>query len=341
MSAPVFVHLRLHSEYSVVDGTVRIDDAVAAAARDGMPALALTDLANAFGLIKFYKAARARGVKPIAGCDVLITHRSEREAPLRAVLLVASRAGYLRLCDWLTRAYRTNQYRGRAGAAREWLAEGTDGLIALSGAREGEVGQALLQGNARGGARGARMGAVVPAALLSRAAARGTPDDDALVAAHCRAGRAKCACRSSRPIRCSSCVARISARTRRACASPKATCCPTRARRGGSPPNSTSCRRREMARASPISRGARQHARDRAALQPHDRARQEPPADLSDAAGRHARRPSAREARAGLERASRGSFPTRKCATRADRSIWSAWNSRRRPSCRWASPGTS
>jgi len=62
MTTPSFVHLRLHSEYSVVDGTVRIDEAVAAAAADGMPALALTDLANAFGLIKFYKAARARGV---------------------------------------------------------------------------------------------------------------------------------------------------------------------------------------------------------------------------------------------------------------------------------------
>jgi len=68
MTAPSFVHLRLHSEYSISDGTVRIDDAVAAAAVDRMPALALTDLANQFGLIKFYKAARANGVKPIAGC---------------------------------------------------------------------------------------------------------------------------------------------------------------------------------------------------------------------------------------------------------------------------------
>ena len=61
MTAPAFVHLRLHSEFSIVDGTVRIDDAVAAAAADGMPALAITDLANVFGLVKFYKAARARG----------------------------------------------------------------------------------------------------------------------------------------------------------------------------------------------------------------------------------------------------------------------------------------
>ncbi|HEY5308671.1 MAG TPA: PHP domain-containing protein, partial [Casimicrobiaceae bacterium] len=95
MTDPSFVHLRLHSEFSVVDSTVRIDAAVAAAARDGMPALALTDLANAFGLIKFYKAARGAGLKPIIGCDVWITHDSERDRPFRALLLVASREGYL------------------------------------------------------------------------------------------------------------------------------------------------------------------------------------------------------------------------------------------------------
>src|SRR6185295_6548529 len=148
MSSPGFVHLRLHSEYSVVDGTVRIDEAVDAAAADGMPALALTDLANQFGLIKFYKAARARGVKPIAGCDVWITHDTERDTPFRAILLAADRGGYLRLCDWLTRAYRTNQHRGRAELRREWFAEGTDGLLALSGGRGGDVGAALAQGNA-------------------------------------------------------------------------------------------------------------------------------------------------------------------------------------------------
>jgi DNA polymerase-3 subunit alpha len=184
MSAPVFVHLRLHSEFSVVDGTVRIDDAVAAAARDAMPALALTDVGNAFGLIKFYKAARSRGIKPLAGCDVLITHESEREAPLRALLLVASRAGYLRLCEWLTRAYRTNQHRGRAELRREWFAEGTDGLIVLSGGRDGEVGQALLQGNRNGAARAAREWAAwFPQRFYLELQRAGRPDDDALVAA--------------------------------------------------------------------------------------------------------------------------------------------------------------
>ena len=142
-----FVHLRLHSEYSIVDGMVRIDDAVAAAVTDSMPALALTDLSNVFGLVKFYTAARKAGVKPIVGCDVWITHDTERDAPHRLLLLCQSRDGYLRLADWLTRAYRTNQHRGRAELKREWFAEGTTGLIALSGFRDGDVGDAMLQGN--------------------------------------------------------------------------------------------------------------------------------------------------------------------------------------------------
>ena len=69
---PTFVHLRMHSEYSIVDGIVRIDEVVAKAAADGMPALALTDLSNLFGLVKFYQAARGKGIKPIVGCDVWI-----------------------------------------------------------------------------------------------------------------------------------------------------------------------------------------------------------------------------------------------------------------------------
>ena len=145
---PSFVHLRLHSEYSIVDGIVRVDDAVAAAAADGMPALALTDLSNVFGMVKFYKAARGAGVKPIVGCDVWLTNDADRDKPFRLLLLVQSYAGYLRLCELLTRAYRSNQYRGRVELHREWFTElGTDGLIALSGAHHGDVGQALIADN--------------------------------------------------------------------------------------------------------------------------------------------------------------------------------------------------
>src|SRR3954467_2149044 len=105
MTAPRFVHLRLHSEYSVVDGMARVDDAVAAAAADGMPALAITDASNLFGAIKFYEAARAQGVQPVIGCDLWLSNERNRDAPYRITLLARSRAGYLALCDLLTRAH--------------------------------------------------------------------------------------------------------------------------------------------------------------------------------------------------------------------------------------------
>jgi DNA polymerase-3 subunit alpha len=149
MASPAFVHLRLHSEYSIADGMVRIDEAVARAAADGMPALALTDLANLFGMVKFYSGARGRGLKPVIGCEVWIAGvESERDRPARLLLLVKNHAGYLRLCDLLTQAYLGPRSRGRAEVTRAALAAGDNaGLIALSGAALGDVGQALLTGN--------------------------------------------------------------------------------------------------------------------------------------------------------------------------------------------------
>jgi len=148
MTAPRFVHLRLHSEFSVVDGIVRVDEAVERAAEDGMPALALTDLANVFGMIKFYRAARAAGVKPIVGCDVWIGNAQDRDKPSRLLLLCQSHAGYLRLSELLSRAYRFNQHRGRAQIDPAWLDAGaTEGLIALSGGPHGDIGAALAHDN--------------------------------------------------------------------------------------------------------------------------------------------------------------------------------------------------
>lgn len=145
---PAFVHLRCHSEYSIVDGIVRIDDYVKQAVNDSMPALALTDLSNLFGAIKFYKAARGKGIKPIIGCDVWLENPANREHPSRVLLLCQSHAGYLLLCQLLSRAYLSNQYRGRAEFKREWFAEcGTEGLLMLSGAMAGDVGQTCMQGN--------------------------------------------------------------------------------------------------------------------------------------------------------------------------------------------------
>jgi DNA polymerase-3 subunit alpha len=155
MGAPRFVHLRLHSEYSVSDGAVRIDDAVERARDDGMPALALTDAANVFGMVKFYRAARAAGVKPVIGVDAWLQNETDRDKPFRILLLCASRAGYQRLCDLLSRAWLRNQHRGRGEIARAWLEEkgATEGLIALSGAAGGDVGQALLGDHAEAAER--------------------------------------------------------------------------------------------------------------------------------------------------------------------------------------------
>ena len=159
MASPRFVHLRLHSEFSITDGVVRIDDAVAAAVKDGMGALALTDLSNLFGLVRFYTAARAGGIKPIAGADVWVSNPQDPDQPHRLLLLVQNHSGYLNLCELLSRASLDNQSRGRAEVDSAWFSEPaakaedkaakktlTYGLIALSGARQGEVGSALLAG---------------------------------------------------------------------------------------------------------------------------------------------------------------------------------------------------
>jgi DNA polymerase-3 subunit alpha len=157
LDAPRFVHLRMHSEYSVTDGIVRIEEAVKRASADGMPALALTDAANFFGMVKFYGAARAAGVKPIVGADCWLQNDADRDKPFRLLLLCSSRAGYLRLCGLLSRAWLKNQYRARAEIARGWLEEGdTEGLIALSAAAAGDVGQALLGDHAEAAERLAR-----------------------------------------------------------------------------------------------------------------------------------------------------------------------------------------
>jgi DNA polymerase-3 subunit alpha len=167
MSGTRFVHLRMHSEFSVVDGIVRIGAAVGKAARDGQGALALTDSANIFGAVRFYAAARKRGIKPIIGCDLWISNDAERDNPFRLVLLVQDRTGYLNLCDLLTRAYLENQHRNRAEVRLEWFEEEggrrATGLIALSGGRHGDVGTLLLAGKMEAATLAAqRMAAAFP-----------------------------------------------------------------------------------------------------------------------------------------------------------------------------------
>ncbi|MBT3529226.1 MAG: PHP domain-containing protein, partial [Porticoccaceae bacterium] len=92
-----FVHLRLHSEYSLVDGLVRLKPLAAKAAELRMPAIALTDFNNFFGLVKFYKAVQGAGVKPILGSDVLIADESGEGSPSQLVLLISNNTGYKNL----------------------------------------------------------------------------------------------------------------------------------------------------------------------------------------------------------------------------------------------------
>ncbi|QMT39498.1 DNA polymerase III subunit alpha [Neisseria shayeganii] len=150
MTAPLYIPLRQHTEFSITDGTLRIKELVKKAAAFGLPALGISDLMNTFGLVKFYKACRGAGIKPVMGADVWLANAAQPEQPFRALLLVKNEAGYRRLCELLTRAY-VGEDRNRSHAELEpaWLAEGDNsGLICLSGAHLGEVGRLLLNGHA-------------------------------------------------------------------------------------------------------------------------------------------------------------------------------------------------
>ena len=146
MPQPQFVHLRMHTEFSITDGIIRVGDAVAKAHADAQGALAMTDLMNTFGLVKFYKKARDKGIKPILGADVQVINPDDEKSPFRLLLLIQNQAGYLRLCDLITRAYVVNNQSNHAQIAAAWLLnEDNTGLIALSGAQDGEIGQLLLK----------------------------------------------------------------------------------------------------------------------------------------------------------------------------------------------------
>jgi DNA polymerase-3 subunit alpha len=142
-----FVHLHLHSEYSMVDGTVRIKPLVEKARELGMPAIAITDQHNFFALVKFYRAAEAAGIKPIVGADVLIRSPDEPDSASRLVLLCQDREGYLNLCALLSRAYLEGQHHGTPYVHHDWVTRHAAGLIALSAGRDGDIGQAILAGH--------------------------------------------------------------------------------------------------------------------------------------------------------------------------------------------------
>ena len=141
-----FVHLRLHSEYSLVDGLVRLKPLAAKVAELGMPAVALTDFHNFFGLVKFYKTMQSAGIKPIVGVDLLVVDESGEGAATQLVLLVSNNVGYKNLTNLISKAYQQGQRQGVPTIKQSWLSEYSEGLIALSGGRLGEIGVSLISG---------------------------------------------------------------------------------------------------------------------------------------------------------------------------------------------------
>ena len=181
----MFLHLRLHTEFSVVDGTNRIDEVVKAAAADGQAALAITDLSNLFGAIKFYKETRAKGVKPIIGAEVYLEGLGkDAAATSRLVLLVQNQQGYLNLSELLARAYTQNVVKSLPVVQLAWLRQCHEGLIALSGAQAGAVGQALVQGDVERAHEAAlQLAAVFPHRFYIELQRAGRADDEAHVGA--------------------------------------------------------------------------------------------------------------------------------------------------------------
>jgi DNA polymerase-3 subunit alpha len=139
-----FVHLRLHTEYSLVDGLVRIKPLISRVAELGMPAVAVTDVCNFYGLVKMYKAAFASGVQPIVGCDLMVMDGDDPERAWPICLLVMNQTGYHNLTLLISRAYTEGQHLGMPYVSKSWLQECSEGLIALSAGAAGEVGQALV-----------------------------------------------------------------------------------------------------------------------------------------------------------------------------------------------------
>ena len=144
---PAFVHLHLHTEYSLVDGMVRIKPLVKAVATAGMPAVAVTDQSNLFAMVKFYRAAMAAGVKPIVGVDLWLRNPDQPTQPWRLLLLCKNREGYRNLTELVSRSYLEGQHHAVPMLDREWLQDHNEGLIVLSGGRQGDVGEALLANN--------------------------------------------------------------------------------------------------------------------------------------------------------------------------------------------------
>ncbi|KHA58097.1 DNA polymerase III subunit alpha [Aeromonas hydrophila] len=147
MAEPRFIHLRVHSDFSMVDGLQKINPIVGAAAANNMPALALTDQMNMCGLVRFYGAAHGKGVKPIVGADFWVQSDELGDEQFRLTLLAMDNDGYQNITLLISRGYQRGHVQGRPVIDKAWLAEHAKGVIVLSGGREGDVGKFLLKGN--------------------------------------------------------------------------------------------------------------------------------------------------------------------------------------------------
>jgi DNA polymerase-3 subunit alpha len=145
--ATQFVHLHLHSEFSLVDSTVRLKPLIGKVVERGMGAVALTDMSNLFALVKHFKACTAAGVKPIFGADVWIRHQDRPQNLSRLVLLCQNDEGYLNLKRLISRSFQEGQTADRPTIFEEWLQGSSAGLICLSAALEGDIGQAIRANN--------------------------------------------------------------------------------------------------------------------------------------------------------------------------------------------------
>jgi DNA polymerase-3 subunit alpha len=179
----MFVHLRLHSEFSVVDGTNRIEDIVKVSAADHQPALAVTDLNNLYGAIKFYKEARGKGIKPVIGAEIFLESLTQDAAQTsRMILLVQNHQGYLNLCELISRGWTQNVIKAMGVVKVAWLQELSEGLIALSGAQAGALGQALVQGDTtRAGEIALQLAGIFPHRFYVELQRAGRVDDEAHV----------------------------------------------------------------------------------------------------------------------------------------------------------------
>lgn len=144
LNSTSFIHLHVHSEYSLVDGLVRLDDLVATVAKNHGMAVALTDQSNLFGMVKFYQAARKAGVKPIIGSDVWVYNEQDLNHPYRLLLLCQNELGYRHLTELVSKSYVEGQHQGKPLIKKEWISEANKGLIAIAVSRESDVASALL-----------------------------------------------------------------------------------------------------------------------------------------------------------------------------------------------------